>query len=230
MKEGGTMRRSLVTLTGAVAAAAALAPSPALSAQPSPRPNVRLSIEASPSLITWGTQAGIGGRMTGNRQVSGRSVILEADAYPFRGFAAVATATTNARGEFNTLVRPAANTRYRATAASGSTARSNEVLIFVRMKASLRVSDAFPERGERVQFFGSVTPAHDGLQVRIQKRNPDGSYRNVARAPLTAGSGVSSRFEGRIPIYRNGWYRVLVPSQDDHTKAVSPPRLVRVTS
>jgi hypothetical protein len=92
------------------------------------------------------------------------------------------------------------------------------------------VGDAFPERGDLVRLFGSVTPAHNGLQLRIQKRNPDGSYRNVARATLSAGSGARSRFEARIPIYRNGWYRVLAPSHDDHTKAVSAPRLVRVTS
>jgi hypothetical protein len=218
-----------MVLTG-TAATVALAPSLAVSAQPSPRPTVRLSIEASPSLITWGTEGGIGGRMSGNRgQVSGRSLSLEADAYPFGGFAAVATTTTNPRGQFDFLVRPAANTRYRVVPRSAPSVRSDEVLIFVRMKASLRLSDAFPGRGDPVRFFGSVTPAHDGLQVRIQKRNPDGSYRNVARATLTTGSGVSSRFEARIPIYRNGWYRVLVPSHDDHTKAVSAPRLVRVT-
>ena len=225
------MRRSLMILTGATAATAALAPSLAVSAQPSPRPTVRLSIEASPSLITWGTDAGIGGRMTGDRgETSGRSVTLEADAYPFRGFAPQATTRTNARGDFDFLVRPAANTRYRVVAESARTVRSDEALIFVRMKASLRVGDAFPERGDLVRFFGSVTPAHDGLEVRLQKRALDGSYRNVARTMLSTGSGVSSRFEARIPIYRNGWYRVLAPSHDDHTKAVSAPRLVRVTS
>jgi hypothetical protein len=162
--------------------------------------------------------------------MSSRSVILEADAYPFRGFVPLATTTANARGQFEFLVRPAANTRYRVVPRSNRNVRSDEVLVFVRMKASLRLSDAFPERGGTVGFFGSVTPAHDGLQVRIQKRNPDGSYRNVARAALTTGSGESSRFDARIPIYRNGWYRVLVPSHDDHTKALSAPRPVRVTS
>lgn len=225
------MRRSRLALAGAAAATAALAPSLGTGAPPNPQPTARLSIEASPSLITWGTQAGIGGQVTGRRgPMSGRSVTLEADAFPFGSFTQLGTATANARGQFSFLVRPADNTRYRVLAEGRNAPQSNDVLVYVRMRASLRVGHAFPERGERVEFFGSVTPAHDGLTVHIQKRNPDGTYRNVARTTLTAGSGVSSRFEARIPIYRNGWYRVLAPSHDDHTKAVSAPRLVRVTS
>jgi hypothetical protein len=216
-------------LTGAAVAGAGVVP--ALAPAAAPAPTVRLSIEATPSLVTWGTDAGIGGRMTGNRgRMAGRAVILEADPYPFRGFTAMATTTTNARGLFDFLVRPAANTRYRAVPQGARGGPSNDVLVFVRMRTSLRVSDAFPERGDRVRFFGSVTPSHEGLTVHIQKRNPDGTYRNVARASLTHGTGASSRFEASIPIYRNGWYRVLAPSHDDHTKAVSAPRLVRVTS
>jgi hypothetical protein len=92
-------------------------------------------------------------------------------------------------------------------AGSGSRAQSADVLMFVRMRAGLRVSDSSPTRGQRVRFSGLVRPGHAALVVHIQKRNPDGTFRNVAKTFLVAGSASSSHYSGVIRVYRNGRYR-----------------------
>jgi hypothetical protein len=98
------------------------------------------------------------------------------------------------------------------------------------MRASLGVSDTSPTRGQRVRFYGSVSPPHAGVVVHIQRRNPDGTFRNVAKTYLVARNATSSRYSGVIRIYRNGAYRVLVPSQADNVKAVSVLRQLRIAS
>jgi len=222
------MRERSLLVVGAVSAL--LVPAAlALAAPPGSTP-VRVGVEARPSIVTWGTAGGIGGHVSGPRTPAGTAVVLEADTVPFDGFLPSATSAIDASGDYGFRVSPTANTRYRVTVRTAPPAQSAEVLMYVRMRVSLRVSDASPTRGQRVRFYGSVTPAHVGLVVRIQKRNADGTFRNVARATLTAGSSASSsRFTGAIPIFANGVYRVLAPSHDDHVKALSALRVLRVS-
>jgi hypothetical protein len=215
----------------ACALSALLVPAAALvAAKPPKNTPGRVSIGVLPSIITWGTTGGIGGHLSGAPQQAGSPVVLQAETPPAARFHTSATSALDARGQYNFRVSPGANTRYRVLAGSGLRVQSSEVLMFVRMRASLRVSDSSPTRGQRVRFSGSVSPAHTGLVVRIQKRNADGTFRNVARTFLIAGSASSSRYSGVIRVYRNGVYRVLVPSHADHVKAVSGLRLLRIPS
>jgi len=213
----------------AAALGAVLIPTAAgLAQRPPPNPPGQVSIEARPALITWGTTGGIGGRASGPRLGAGARVVLEADSVPFDGYANLATGVLDATGGYSFPVSPRANTKYRV-AVGAPRVLSGEVLVYVRMRVSLRVGDTSPARGQRVRFYGSVTPAHPGLTVHIQRRNPDASFRNVARATLTAGATAnSSRYTGTIPISRTGVYRVLVPSHADHVTGVSALRVLRV--
>jgi hypothetical protein len=203
----------------------------AVAASPNGTPPGRVTISATPEVVTLGTSAGIGGRVTGNRASAGTQAVLESDTVPFGAFATEATGALNARREFGFTVTPQASTRYRVRIRSAQEIVSPETVVSVRMRVSLRVSDAFPEPGQIVRFYGSVRPPHPGLVLRLQKRNPDRTWRNVARIPVPAtASTTTSRYSGEIPITRNGVYRVLAPSHDDHVKAVSAPRLVRTSS
>jgi hypothetical protein len=214
----------------ACAVSALLVPAGALlAAKPPQKPPGRVSIAVLPSIVTWGTTGGVGGHVSGRGQPAGGPVVLEAQTPP-GPFLRKATGTVDARGQYNFRVSPVANTRYRVMAGAARV-QSAEVLMFVRMRASLRVTDAFPTSGQRVRFYGSVSPAHPGLVVRIQKRNPDGTFRNVAHTFLRAGSNASSsRYSGVIRVFRNGVYRVLVPTHNDHVKAFSGLRLLRIAS
>lgn len=221
------MRHRILPIAGALGAL--FVPAAALMAAKPPKATPgRVSIALLPAVITWGTTGGIGGHLSGSRQQAGSPVVLQAETPPAARFHTSATGALDANGQNNFRVSPQANTSYRVMAGSGLRVQSSEVVMFVRMRASLRVSDSSPTRSQRVRFAGSVSPPHVGLLVHIQKRNTDGSFQNVARTFLVAGSASSSRYSGVIRIFRKGVYRVLVPSHADHVKAVSGLRLLRV--
>jgi hypothetical protein len=193
-----------------------------------PRPPISdITITAQPGVVVFGTATGVAGQLKGSGK-AGQIVTLEADDVPFTGFGTVSTTTSDPSGHYAFSVRPLLNTKYRVTTKSSPPAASAEVLVYTRMKVSLRVSDALPSRGQSVRFFGSVTPAHDGSTVHIQQRTSTGAFRNVARVPLTDNGTGSSRYGGRLRIYRNGVYRVLAPSHADHAKGISALRTIRV--
>jgi hypothetical protein len=200
-----------------------------LAAKPPQKGPGRVTIGVLPSTVTWGTTGGVGGQVSGRGQPTGSLVVLEAQTPP-GAFVRRATDAADASGQYNFRVTPGVNTRYRVMAGAARVP-SAEVLMFVRMRASLQVTDTSPASGQRVRFYGAVSPAHPGLVVRIQKRNPDGTFRNVAHTFLRAGSNAStSRYSGTIRVYRNGVYRVLVPTHNDHVKAFSGLRLLRIAS
>jgi hypothetical protein len=105
-------------------------------------------------------------------------------------------------------------------------ATSPEVLVKVRMKVSLRVSDSSPDAGELVRFRGSVKPQHDGNVVDIQKRRRDGSYKTIAHARLRDAGDTRSRYGRRVRIRRGGVYRVKAPADGDHASGVSRRRRI----
>ena len=219
------------TLAFAGAVSALLVPTAVvLAAKPVKNTPGAVTIGALPSIITWGTTGGIGGRVTGPGQTAGSAVTLQTQTPPSTRFLAGPTGAVGANGAYNFGVSPQVNTRYRVMTGASPRVQSAEVLMYVRMRASLAVSDTTPARGQRVRFYGSVSPPHAGVVVHIQRRNPDGTFRNVAKTYLVARNASSSRYSGVIRIYRNGSYRVLVPSQADNVKAVSVLRQLRIAS
>jgi plastocyanin len=96
------------------------------------------------------------------------------------------------------------------------------------MSVTLRVDDPRPRRGQRVRFFGSVRPPHDGRIVRLQKRVGGGRYRAVGRARLRDAGDARSRYSRRLRIFRDGVYRARVPADADHLTGTSRRRRVDV--
>lgn len=193
-----------------------------------------VTIAASPTAVTFGKPTAISGQVTGPDN-AGIEVTLEENPYPYTaGFkATTVTGTTSATGAYMLAVVPTVNTRYRVTAKTKPPASSPEVLVKVRVKVGLRVSDRTPAAGKRVRFSGNVTPGHDGKVVRIQRRTSTGSWKTVARATLVAATpadGVTrSKFSKRLRINRNGTYRArLSPGDGDHAAGNSPRRRLRV--
>jgi hypothetical protein len=124
------------------------------------------------------------------------------------------------------------NTRFRVEAKVAPPATSAEVLVNVRAKVSLRLSDRTPRRGQRVRFSGSVLPAHDGTPVKLQRRTPAG-WRTVATPalkPAPALNGVArSTYGVRLRVRASRAYRtVFVPGDGDHVRGKSAKRRARV--
>ena len=96
------------------------------------------------------------------------------------------------------------------------------------MSVTLRVDDSRPRSGQRVRFYGSVRPPHDGRTVRLQRRRSDGRYRTIARATLRDAGEARSTYSRRLRVYRDGIYRARVPADGDHLTGTSRRKRVDV--
>jgi hypothetical protein len=221
------MRSSIVVPLAALGALVVL-PLAAPAQQP-PKDRNRVSLEAARDRITFGATTTLSGKVTGRRS-GGVEVALHADPFPVDSEGAVAETTTDANGDFQFLgVNPDRHTRYRVTAKTSPPVTSGHVDVLVRVRVTLRLSDRTPAAGERVRFRGSVTPEHDGVRVRIQRRTRDGRWKTVARTTTRDAGDERSRYSRRVTIRRDGRYRVkVVPHDVDHLAGKSRRRFVDV--
>jgi hypothetical protein len=219
------MRRVLPLLALAGLAAAA----PAVEAAKPPRSTV--TIAATPTTVVFGRAVALAGTVSGGKQVSGQTVTVQADAFPFGdGYVSVASATTDATGAWHATTTPARLTRYRAVAHTSPPARSaTDATVAVRLRVTVRLSDATPAAGTRVRFSGHAYPAHDGAPVAIQRRSSTGRWVTVARTTLLDDGTARSRYSRRVRIRRSGTYRVRASSGDqDHLRGYSRKRRITV--
>jgi hypothetical protein len=197
--------------------------------QPKPPPagGADLTIVAQPNPTVFRRATVISGRLKGPDN-AGKTVTLREDEFPFgTGAKNVATTTTDAKGDYTFTRRPARNTSYQAftpgTVTYG-TVVSQAVLVKVRIRIGLRVSDRTPRVGQLVRFRGVACPAHKGLGVRIQRRTPKGTFRTVRRTKLRAGTRCSA-YSRRFRIFRDGTYRVTADDRD-HARGFSRTRFL----
>jgi hypothetical protein len=202
-----------------IAAAASSAPKP---------PTAAITIAAQKNPIVFGSSTRIAGTVTGTVKAN-VSVLLEQKPYPFTGgWKKVATTTALAGGDYSfTGVRPSVNTLFRTKVGSLKTV-SKELLLNVRIKVALRLSDSTPSRGERVRFSGPAAPKHDGAEVLIQRRTFTGRWRTVKRTTLKDAGAELSRFSTRIRVRRDATYRARVPHDPDHADGISRSKRANV--
>jgi hypothetical protein len=220
------MDRRILGLVAAMAAMAAL-PLPAAAQKP---PDNTVTLAAAPNPITFGKPTTLSGKVTGPDS-AGTEVTLRADPFPVDGGdAVVATATTDANGDFQFAgITPDRSTRYTARAKTSPPVESAAVDVLVRVRVSLRLGDSTPPAGRRVRFFGSAAPQHDGSVVRIQRRRATGTWRTVARTLLRDAGDARSRYSRRVRVRRDGTYRARVIVTDgDHLSGTSRRRTVDV--
>src|SRR3712207_6652541 len=95
-------KRTLISLLALSAVAA-----PAVVA--APKPDLKLSIEADPKVVTFGEDLNVIGQLTGGteREVSGQNVTLQADPFPYGGrFEKLQTVDTKEAGRYAFTVKP----------------------------------------------------------------------------------------------------------------------------
>ena len=189
-----------------------------------------VSLDARPNPLVFGSLTTLSGKLTGQTK-TGVVIRFEQDAtlpYGDSYQPSPLTATTGASGNYSVTAKPLVKTQYRAIAQASPPVRSAPRLVLVRTRVGLRLSDSTPRRGSLVRFSGSVTPAHDGLRVLIQKRSPSGRFVTVARPMLRDAGSTNSTYTKRLRILRDGVYRAKLPSDIDHANGISRTRSVTV--
>ena len=204
----------------------------ALSAAPSPAqqtPNA-VTLGAASTLVTYGATTVLSGQVTGAGN-AGVKVELEQSPSPATDFKnAGMNSTTDANGNYSFTVKPELLTRYRVEAKAKPSVVSPVVSVRVRPLVTLAVNDSSARRGQRVTFSGSVTPAHDGRTVTIQRKIGTGRYRTIATVGLVK-STVAGRsdYSKTLRVTRTATYRVRFAADADHVLGTSRTRRVRVS-
>ena len=187
-----------------------------------------LSIAAKPNPTVYRNATVITGSLKAPDNEA-KTVVLYEDEFPFgTGVKNVATTTTDAKGDYTFTRSPARNTSFQAVADRGTPyavpVSSQALIVGVRIRMSLRVSDNTPKTGQVVRFRGRACPAHDGLGVRIQRKTSTGAFRTVRRTKLRAATRCSA-FNKRMRVYRDGTYRV-TSDDADHSRGYSRARFL----
>ena len=214
-------RTSLALALGT--AAMAVTPVAADAKPKPPNPNAgALTLAATPNPVRYGSTVTLSGTLKGANN-AGQAVSLLSDPFPFDAFKKIATATTNATGDYSLTQKPLVNTRYQVTQATNV---SGIVTVLVRPRVSMRLSDYTPKVGQRVTFSGRVCPQHDGSTLLIQRRYSTG-YRTVRTTTLRdiPGSTCSS-YKRTFRIYRDGRYHTAIARHGDHFSGISASRFV----
>jgi hypothetical protein len=189
--------------------------------KPPPPAGTDLTIAAQPNPTIFRRATVISGSLKGADN-EGKTVTLRQDEFPYgTGATNVATTTTDAKGDYTFTRNPSRNTSYQALA-EGKT--SPAVLVKVRIRMRLRVSDLTPAVGQRVRFRGRACPTHDGLGVRIQRQTAKGTFRTVRRTTLKPATRCSV-FSRRMRVFRDGTFRVTADDAD-HARGFSATRVL----
>lgn len=203
-----------------------MAPLAADAAKPPKAPKApgNLTLAASPNPVRYGRSVTLSGRLNGPKNAN-QAVNVFADPYPYATLNKVASASTNATGDYSLTQKPTKNTHYQARQGANQSA---VVTVLVRPTVSLRLSDYTPKRGQRVRFSGRVCPQHDGSTLAIQRRYSTG-YRTVRRATLRdIPASICSSYRRTFRVYRDGRYRAVIGSHADHAAGISSSRLANV--
>ncbi len=202
----------------------------ALAAEPGPLPATTLSLSVSSARLTHGTNLTITGRLTSaatGAPVPDATVLVERRRAGSTAYGVLATLVTDVNGVVRLARQPTFSADYRIRYAGNallgaSTAGPKRVDVAPRLTAKLSRTAA--RVGSQVTLTGSLTPAHAGASVRVE-RYFSGSWHLVATRPLSATGTYRAVLTTPASA---GWkrYRVVRPADRDNLAAVTRlPRL-----
>lgn len=178
-----------------------------------PKVPLSLAILASPNPVVYGGVVTVQGTLSGTGN-GNREVVLQANTFPYTaGFVNVGNPElTSASGGFTfNVVGVAAATQYRVVAVTRPPVASPVAseLVAANVSAHVRRLHGRVVKGRRpVRFFGTVSPALDGMQVAIM-RIVHGQNVLVGGMLLGHRNATSSSFSRRMRV-RRGIYRIYV--------------------
>jgi hypothetical protein len=166
-----------------------------------------LQILAAPNPVTYGGSATVQGALSGTGN-AGQQVVLQANSFPFTaGFQNLGNPqVTSATGGFSFPVLSLTSaTKFQVATTTNPPVLSPVVEESVQVRVESHLTRA---RRRHARFYGTVTPAENGMQVAIL-RLVHGRGVLVGGTVLRPRNATSSRFSRVVPV-KPGVYRVLV--------------------
>jgi hypothetical protein len=187
-----------------------------------------VSLTPRPRFVLFGASTQLAGQVVG-AIAGGAKVALKENPFPFTGLKNVGDTQADGNGRFAFTRAPTVNSQYQASTTAKPTATSATILVFVRPRVSLFVSDSHPSSGQRVVFSGRVKPPHNAHLVVIQRLTL-GKWRPIRRATLVPSLNPDfSTYRTTIIIRRGGRYRTHFGHDADHAPSSSAARRLTLT-
>jgi hypothetical protein len=195
-----------------------------------PAPVVNFSVRN----VLLGAPVTVAGTLVNGAADAGRQVQLYERRAPFPGtWAVLQEGTAAADGGYSFTVVPPRKAYYSIVAPATATAgreASPGLLVTVRRKVSIKVSDRTPRKNELVRFSGFISPAYPlgpGGVATLQRRDKSGAFANIKAALLKAAGNFTS-YRVRIRLKTPGVYRIAVPSSTYYGSGATVAVVVRV--
>lgn len=185
------------------------------------RRSSRLTIQASADPLAYGAAVALSGTVAGPE---GQTVTLFARTTG-GAFAPIATAVT-VGGGYSFSQSPLQSTSYRVATASASSALLGETVTYALAPTPAPASVI---AGEQLTFTGSVTPAHEGQPVELERENLSGlgGYHVIASGTVASAGTYSIAYAFRAA--GNPLLRIRVPGDAEIGTAESEPFKLEVT-
>ncbi|MGD0452034.1 MAG: hypothetical protein ABSB69_00415 [Solirubrobacteraceae bacterium] len=186
-----------------------------------PRQNPRLTISASAEQLSYGQSVTLSGTATAAANQSLTLLARTAES----AFAPVATVTTAGNGSYEFPAQaPLRSTMYKVAGAGTSSTAAFET---VKPLLSAQVSSTSVQTGEPLTFSGTITPAHAGQVVYLQRQNPSGlSFHTVDVGTVSAGGAYS--IEHTVSGGGTQVFRIKVPGDSGDPAVASEPFKIQV--
>lgn len=181
---------------------------------------VDITITAKPSVTVFQGATVISGKLRGPNNAF-REISLREDLHPFNSVNNVVFGKTDANGDYTFTRRPAKNATYQVSL-KNTAVRSPGVLVNVRTRVSLFVSDRTPRVGQVIRFTGRACPTHIGLPVGLQRNG-----RTVRSTTLLASTRCSV-YRRSIRVFSDATFRVVTKGHGDHARGISRSLFVDV--
>jgi hypothetical protein len=216
--------------TGVLVVGLALPAGMAQAAEPVPPAATALTLSVSAPRLTHGADLTIAARLTSpetGAPVPDATVVLERKRAATTSYAVLATLVSDADGVVRFVHQPAFNADYTARYDGSPTlapSRAGPMRVDVAPRLTARLSRTAARVGSAVTINGSLTPAHAGRAVRIE-RYYSGAWHLVMTRTLSATSTYSAVVTTPGSA---GWkrYRVVRPADRDNLSATTVlPRL-----
>jgi predicted GH43/DUF377 family glycosyl hydrolase len=162
--------------------------------QPAP---IALTIAAAPMKVVYGRSAHLSGVLAqGTLALNGQTVTLAAEPFGGSAFTPFATPTTDSNGAYATIVTPAMQTTYQASATSVATLPTVTVQVSQLLKLSVH------RKGAKVYFKGSLGPKRTRKIILIQKAAGK-RWKTIARVKTSKHSTFAKVL--KIALSRHGY-------------------------
>jgi hypothetical protein len=197
--------------------------SEALSYAPPQPQNPQLTIQTSANPIPYGLSVTITGVAAG---AASQPVTLLAHTEG-SAFAVVATATTDDAGNYTFTQAPLQNTSYRVTDAATSSTVVFEAVKSV-LVADTALSGQTVQSEQQLTFSGTLTPAHAGQVVYLEREYANGLGYHVVEVGSVNATSVYTIVHTFYGVGANV-LRIRAPSDGQHQLSTSAPFTVTVT-